>query len=177
MTERDQTAVRLEMLRTDYARLRDEAALARTQMLSDRLTHSRKEAQRREAEVEEADDQADYFADRVQETAATMRQSEATLAVLEGRVNAVRGEIVVAQIAGELDAFAAALRDLAPQVAAMLGRLEAAATHIRQATALAEELPSDAAAASHTAITAATERFIAVEGLLRDLYDALHNGR
>lgn len=174
MTEQGDTAMRLDRLRAEYERVRDAVALSRTRMLSDRLTHTRKEAQLREAEVEEADDQADYFAERVAETAAAAWQSEADLAALEQRADAVRGEIVGVQIEEELRGFAAALRDLALQGAAMLTALEAAATHIRQATAYTEERPTTTTA-PRDAVATATDRYIALEGLLHDFIEAVRD--
>lgn len=174
MTERGDTEARLDALRAEYECVRDVVALSRTRMLSDRLTHTRKEAQLREAEVEEADDQADYFAERVAETAAAAWQSEADLAALEQRADAVRGEIVGVQIEEELRGFAAALRDLAPQAAVMLTRLETAAAHIQRTTALSAELPVTITI-PRDAIAAATERYIALEGLLHDFIEAVRD--
>lgn len=173
MAEQGETAARLAALRAEYERVRAEATLARTRMLSDRLTHTRKQAQMREAQIEEADDQADYFAGRVEETEEVAHTSADRLVALEARAETVRGDILTAQIEDALAGFAAALHALAPQVTSIREQLEAAATHIQQAETWAGAVPEPAAVAPRAAITAATERYIAVEGLLRDLDEAV----
>ncbi len=176
MAKRNEMTARLDLLWAEYERLRGEATLARTQMLSNRLTHTRKEAQLHEAEVEEADDQADYFAERVAETATATHVSQEHLAALEARVEGARSDLLVAQSEAVLGEFAAGLRDLALQATAMLAALESTAVHVRQASAWAEQLPATAVA-PRDAAAAAMELYIALEALLHDLIDEAGRGQ
>lgn len=176
MAKRDEVTARLDTLWAEYERLRDAATLARTQMLSNRLTHTRKEAQLHEAEVEEADDQADYFAERVAETATATQASRQHLAALEAQAEGARSDLLIAQSEAVLGEFAAALRDLALHAAAMLTALESTAVHIQQASAWAEQLPATAVA-PRDAATEARELYIALEALLHDLIEAAGRGQ
>ena len=170
----DDTAARLAQLRAEYERLAADAAAARSQFLSDRLTRTRKEAQLREAQIEEADDQADYFAGRAAEMAGIVAHDEERIAALEGRAEGMRGDILTLQIEDALAQFAAAVAALAPKIAAISEELTATANRfIQAAEGWADELPPSARDAPRSALTAATDRYIALEGLLHDLGEAV----
>jgi len=159
-------------LEAEYAQIAAETATARTQMLSDRLTRSRKETQLREATVEEAEDQAAYFEGRTHEMEGVVQADEAQLATLEMQAAAVVGQMAVIRVQNALAAFDAALHGLVPPVDALFAALTETAPHLQAAFAQIDILP-ESATETHAALAAANDRAAAVESLLHELRYAL----
>ena len=162
----------LAALEAEYARIAAEAATVRTQMLSDRLTRSRKEAQLREATVEEAEDQAAYFEGRTQEMEGIVRADEARFAALETQAATVSGQMAVLRVHDALAAFDVALRGLVPSVDALFTALAETAPHLQAAFAQLDALPASASE-TRDALTTANDRAANVESLLHELRYAL----
>ncbi len=159
-------------LREDY-----EAALAawhtvRSQFLSDRLTLSRKEAQMHEADVEQDDMVADYFAGRRAEMAAQVAADEARM----NELAAAAEEIRIAMVTEELDTTLAAHQDALQSLAAQIAALQEQATQIaslsQRAEQLAETLPASAAR-QHEAAERAADRTRAVTDATHQLRAAV----
>lgn len=118
---------------------------ARSEMLSDRLTRSRKEAQMHEADVEQDDSVAEYFADRVAEMEQRVATDEDKVAALAVEAEEIRIEMVTEELDGTIAAYEATLRALALHLAALNDQIAEAASLSRHAEELTEMLPASAA--------------------------------
>lgn len=145
---------------------------ARSQMLSDRLTLSRKEAQMHEADVEQDDSVADYFAGRRAEMARRVAADEARMAALAADAEEIRIAMVTEELDATIASYEAALRALAAELASLNEQAAQAASLSRHAEELAETLPATATkqreAATHLAIRSA-----AIEEALHQLAASL----
>lgn len=164
----ERSAEQIAALEAEYARIAATAATTRTQMLSDRLTRSRKETQMREAVIEEAEDQAAYFEGRTREMERIVETDETHLAELEAHAAAIRAQIAEIHVREALAAFDAALRGLVPQLDALQDALAGAAPHLQTAFARRDALPKSATDA-RDALSAANVRAASAESLLHEL--------
>jgi ketopantoate hydroxymethyltransferase len=141
-------------------------------MLSDRLTQSRKEAQMHEADVEQDDSVAEYFADRTEEMARRVAADEARMTALAADAEEVR----IAMVTDELDTVVASyndtLRTMAEQLAALEAQVARAAALSRRAEELAATLPASAAR-QHQASDAVATRTATIGERLQTLQDAV----
>jgi hypothetical protein len=117
---------------------------ARSQMLSDRLTLSRKEAQMHEADVEQDDSVADYFASRRAEMARRVAADEERLAALAANAEELRIAMVTEELHATILSYEAALRALESRLAELQEQAAQVALLTRRATELAETLPASA---------------------------------
>lgn len=185
-------AARLAALEAEYARIVAQAAAVRTQMLSNRLTRSRKEAQMREATIEEAEDQAAYFEGRTREMEGIVHTDEANLSALTTQAAAVYGQIAEVRVrdalvafdaiingltqSGEADrypvagraAFDAIVNGLTLQIDTLTAALTEAAPYLQTAYALLDALPASATD-TRAALAAANDRVDNAEALLHEL--------
>ena len=150
-----------------------EAALAawrqaRSAMLSDRLTLSRKQAQMHEADVEQDDSVADYFANRAAEMADRVAADEEKLAALAATVEEVRIEMVTEELDATIASYNEALRAMAAQLAAMEAEIARMTTLSQHAEELADTLP-ESATQHHQAAESVANRTTEIEERLRDL--------
>ena len=118
---------------------------ARSRMLSDRLTQSRKEAQMHEADVEQDDSVAEYFADRTAEMSARVAADEARMAALATEAEEVRIAMVTEELDAAVASFDETLRAIAEQLAALDTQIAQAASLSQRAEELARTLPASAA--------------------------------
>lgn len=118
---------------------------ARSAMLSNRLTRSRKEAQMHEADVEQDDNVAEYFADRVAEMARRVATDEEKVAALAAEAEEIRIAMVTEELEAAIANYNETLRALESQLAALNDRIAEAAALSRRAEELAETLPASAA--------------------------------
>jgi len=185
-------AERLAALEAEYARIMAQAATVRTQMLSNRLTRSRKEAQMREATIEEAEDQAAYFEGRTREMEGVVHTDETNLSALTTQAAAVYGQIAEVRVRDALAAFDAIMNDLTQsgeadrypvagrtafdaivngltlQIDTLTAALTQAAPYLRTAYALRDALPASATE-TRAALAAANDRADNAETLLHEL--------
>jgi hypothetical protein len=145
---------------------------ARSMLLSDRLTLSRKEAQMHEAQIEEAEDQIEYFAERRAQMQQVVAEREEEVDALAAHAEEIRIAMVTQQLDTTLAAYEAVRQELIAALAALDGRTHEAAALADQAEQLASTLPQSAARQHHAANTAA-QRTHAVEAALRQLHAAL----
>lgn len=124
---------------------------ARSAMLSDRLTRSRKQAQMHEADVEQDDSVAEYFAGRVEEMERRVATDEEIVAALAAEAEEIRIAMVTEELEATFAAYEATLRAVESQLAALNDQIAAAASLSRHAEELAETLPASAARQHETA--------------------------
>jgi uncharacterized coiled-coil protein SlyX len=141
-------------------------------MLSDRLTQSRKEAQMHEADVEQDDSVAEYFADRTEEMARRVTADEARMAALAADAEEVRIAMVTEELAAVVASYNDVLRTMAEQLAALDAHIAHAASISRRAEDLAETLPASAAR-QHKVADAVAARTAAIGERLQSLQDAV----
>jgi vacuolar-type H+-ATPase subunit I/STV1 len=160
------------MLREEYDAAVAAWKRAHSLLLSDRLTLSRKEAQMHEAQIEEAEDQIEYFADR----RAQMQQQVAKREAQVESLAAYAEERRIAMVTQQLDATLASYEELRHEMVAALAALDEqtreAAALADQAEQLASTLPQSAARQHHAA-NGAAQRTHAIEAALRQLHAAL----
>jgi galactokinase len=137
-------------------------------MLSDRLTLSRKQAQMHEADVEQADSVADYFANRVAEMTHRVDADEEKLAALAAAAEEVRIEMVTEELDATIASYHETLRAMAAHLAAMETEMVRMAALSQHAEALAGTLPASATQ-QHQAADAVTNRTTEIEERLRNL--------
>lgn len=183
---------RLAALEAEYARIMAQAATVRTQMLSNRLTRSRKEAQMREATIEEAEDQAAYFEGRTREMEGVVHTDEANLSALTTLASSVYGQIAEIRVRDALVAFDAIMNSLTDgggadrypvagrtafdaimngltlQIDTLTAALTEAASYLQTAYALLDVLPPSATD-TRAALAAANDRADNAEALLHEL--------
>jgi hypothetical protein len=145
---------------------------ARSRMLSDRLTQSRKEAQMHEADVEQDDSVAEYFADRTEEMARRVAADEARMAALAADAEEVRIAMVTDELDTTIASYKDALRAMAEQLAALDDAVARAAALSQRAEELAGTLPASAAR-QHQASDAVATRTATIGERLQALQDAL----
>jgi len=145
---------------------------AHSMLLSDRLTLSRKEAQMHEAQIEEAEDQVEYFADRRAQMQQQVAEREAEVDTLAAHAEEIRIAMVTQQLDATLASYDETIREMVAALAALDERTRVAATLADQAEQLASTLPQSAARQHHAANTAA-QRAHAIEAALRQLHAAL----
>lgn len=159
-------------LREEYEERLAAERRARSQMLSDRLTHSRKEAQMHEADVEQDESVAEYFAGRTAEMARRVADDEARLATLTVEAE----EVWVAMVTEDLDRLVASYNDALTAFAAQLAALDTAVEQIaalsRRAEELATTLPASATR-QHQAADAVTTRTNQIGERVQELRDAV----
>ncbi len=151
-----------------YEDAQQAAADAWSQLLSDRLTLSRKRAQLREAVVEEADDQADYFELRTEEMEQVVQQGEARYATLVATAEELRVSMTTEEINTLLRQYRATLTDLATQLQPLASQISEAASLVHRAEERAQTLPTSATA-PRRAVDAAADRLAEIETLLNQL--------
>lgn len=159
--------------------LQDEynAALAawheeRSRVLSDRLTLSRKEAQMHEADVEQDDAVADYFANRKAEMEQRVAEGEAYLASLAAHVEEVRILMVTEELAATMSAYRDVMRAVERQIAALRDHVSQATALSQHAEELAESLPQSASRHHQSAATL-VEQSRVLDEILRQLQAAI----
>ncbi len=145
---------------------------ARSRMLSDRLTQSRKEAQMHEADVEQDDSVAEYFADRTEEMARRVAADEARMAALAADAEEVRIAMVTDELDTTIASYKDALRAMAEQLVALDDAVARAAALSQRAEELAGTLPASAAR-QHQASDAVATRTATIGERLQALQDAL----
>jgi len=118
---------------------------ARSRMLSDRLTQSRKQAQMHEADAEQDNSVAEYFADRTAEMARRVAADEARMAALAADAEEMRIAMVTEELDTTIAAYNDALRAMAEQLAALDARIAQVAALSHHAEELATTLPTSAA--------------------------------
>jgi chromosome segregation ATPase len=141
---------------------------ARSAMLSDRLTLSRKQAQMHEADVEQDDSVADYFAGRAAEMADRVAADEEKLAALAAAAEEVRIEMVTEELDATIATYHEALRAMAAQVAAMEAQFARMTELSQRAEELADTLP-ESATRQHRAADDVANQITAIEERLRSL--------
>jgi chromosome segregation ATPase len=150
-----------------------EAALAawrraRSAMLSDRLTLSRKRAQMHEADVEQDDSVADYFAHRATEMADRVAADEERLAALAATAEEVRIAMVTEELDATIASYHEALRAMAEHLAAIEAQIAGMTELSQRAEELAGTLP-DSATRHHQAADAVANQIVEIEERLRSL--------
>jgi chromosome segregation ATPase len=145
---------------------------ARSMLLSDRLTLSRKEAQMHEAQIEEAEDQIEYFAERRAQMQRRVADRAAEVDALAAHAEEIRIAMVTQQLDTTLASYEDIRREMIAALAALDERTRAAASLADRAEQLASTLPQSAARQHHAA-NAAAQRTHAVEAALRQLHAAL----
>jgi DNA repair exonuclease SbcCD ATPase subunit len=150
-----------------------EAALAawrqaRSAMLSDRLTLSRKQAQMHEADVEQDDSVADYFANRAAEMASRVAADEEQLAALAATVEEVRIAMVTEELDATVASYNEALRAMAEHLAAIEAQIAQMTDLSQRAEELAGTLP-ESATRQHLAAEAVANRTTEIAEHLRSL--------
>ncbi len=161
MTLRDQYEERLAAWRR-----------ARSRMLSDRLTQSRKEAQMHEADVEQDDSVAEYFADRTMEMARRVAAGEARMIALAADAEEMRIAMVTEELDTTIASYNEALRAIAEQLAALDTRIASVAALSQRAEELATTLPASAAR-HHQIADAVAVRTAEIGERLQALQDAV----
>lgn len=159
-------------LRDEYEAAVAEWRRARSALLSDRLTRSRKEAQMHEAQIEQDEDRIEYFAERRAQMQDRIAVAEADVASLAARAEEVRIAMVTEELNGTLAAHDALVQEMAAALAALDHRAREAASLAQRAEQLASTLPQSAAR-QHDAANRAAARTHAIEHALRALHDAL----
>lgn len=159
-------------LRDDYEAALNAWRQARSLLLSDRLTRSRKEAQMQEALVEQDEERTEYFAERRAQMQQRVAADEARVATLAARAEEARIAMVTEELDDTLAAYDDLLREMAAAVAALDARARAAGSLAAHAEQLAGTLPQSAARQHHAANTAA-QRTHTIETALRQLNAAL----
>jgi len=143
-------------LREEYEERLAAERRARSQMLSDRLTRTRKEAQMHEADVEQDESVAEYFAGRTAEMARRVADDEVRLTTLAAEAEEIR----IAMVTEDLDSVVASYNDALTALAAQLADLDSAVEQIaalsRRAEELATTLPASATRQHQTADAAVT---------------------
>lgn len=145
---------------------------ARSRMLSDRLTQTRKEAQMHEADVERDDSVAEYFADRTEEMGRRVAADEARMAALAAEAEEVR----IAMVTEELDTTVASYNDVLRAMAEQLAALDAQVAHAASLSQHAEELAGTlpaSAARQHQAADAVATRTAEIGERLQALQEAV----
>ncbi len=140
---------------------------AHSLLLSDRLTLSRKEAQMHEAQIEEAEDQIEYFAERRAQMQRQVAEREAQVAALAAQAEEIRIAMVTEQLDATLASYEETIREMVAALAALDERTREAAALADQAEQLASTLPQSAARQHHA------QRAHAIEAALRQLHAAL----
>lgn len=141
---------------------------ARSAMLSDRLTLSRKQAQMHEADVEQDDNVAEYFADRVAEMRGRVAADEEKVAALATTAEEVR----IAMVTDELDATITSYNDALRAIAAQLAEMENHIAQLRELSAHAEALAStlpESATMHHQTAEVVANRTTELSAYLRGL--------
>ncbi len=161
MTLRDQYEERLAAWRQ-----------ARSRMLSDRLTQSRKHAQMHEADVEQDDSVAAYFADRTEEMAYRVTADEAQMAALAADAEEMRIAMVTEELDTTIDAYNEALRAMTEQLAVLDAQIAHVASLSQRAEELATTLPASAAQ-HHQMADAVTVRTAEIGERLQALQNAV----
>jgi len=141
-------------------------------MLSDRLTQSRKQAQMHEADVEQDNSVAEYFADRTAEMARRVAADEARMAALAADAEEVRIAMVTEELDTTIAAYNEALRAMAEQLAALDARITQAAALSQHAEELATTLPASAAR-QHQVTNAMTVRTAEIGERLQALQETV----
>lgn len=155
-------------LHDDYEQALAAWRTARSEVLSDRLTLSRKTAQMHEADVEQDDEVAEYFAGRVTEMQARVAAGEVHVVALATAAEEVRITMVTQELDSTLDAYREALRAMEAHIAALAEQARQVTTLSQQAETLAESLPASAER-QHRAAEAATEHARTIEAALEQL--------
>lgn len=145
---------------------------ARSRMLSDRLTRSRKEAQMHEADVEQDDNVAEYFADRTAEMERRVAADEARMAALAADAERIRIAMVTEELDTTVASYNEALRVMAEQLAALDAQVAHAAALSQRAEQLAGTLPASAAR-QHQAADAVAARTAEIGERLQALQEAV----
>jgi len=143
---------------------------ARSRMLSDRLTQSRKQAQMHEADVEQDDSVAEYFADRTAEMGQRVAADEARMAALAADAEEMRIAMVTEELDTTIAAYNDALRAMAEQLVALDARIAQVASLSQRAEELATTLPASAAQ-HHQVADAMTVRTAEIGERLQALQD------
>ncbi len=143
---------------------------ARSRMLSDRLTQSRKQAQMHEADVEQDNSVAEYFADRTAEMARRVAADEARMTALAADAEEMRIAMVTEELDTTIAAYNEALRAMAEQLAALDARIAHVASLSQRAEELATTLPASAAR-QHQVADAITVRTAEIGERLQALQD------
>ncbi len=159
-------------LREDYDTVLAAWHTARSRFLSDRLTLSRKEAQMHEADVEQDDMVADYFAGRRAEMAERVAADEARMNELAAAAEEIRIAMVTEELDTTLAAYQEALQSLEAQLAAMQAQAAQIASLSQRAEQLAETLPASATR-QHEAAERAADRTRAVSDAIQQLRAAV----
>ncbi len=159
-------------LREDYDTALAAWHIARSRFLSDRLTLSRKEAQMHEADVEQDDMVADYFAGRRAEMAERVAVDEARMNELAAEAEEIRIAMVTEELDTTLAAHQDALQSLAAQIAALQEQATQIASLSQRAEQLAETLPASAAR-QHEAAERAADRTRTVTDAIQQLRAAV----
>jgi chromosome segregation ATPase len=141
---------------------------ARSAMLSDRVTLSRKQAQMHEADVEQDDSVADYFANRAAEMADRVAADEEKLAALAATAEEVRIAMVTEELDTTIASYNEALRAMASQLAALESQVAQMTGLSQRAEELADTLP-ESATRQHQAADAVANQIVAIEERLRTL--------
>jgi chromosome segregation ATPase len=141
---------------------------ARSAMLSDRLTLSRKRAQMHEADVEQDDSVADYFANRAAEMADRVAADEEKLAALAATAEEVRIAMVTEELDATIASYNEALRAMATQLAEMEAQIARMAELSQRAEELVDTLP-ESATQHHQAADAVANQIVEIEERLRSL--------
>jgi aminopeptidase N len=141
---------------------------ARSAMLSDRLTLSRKQAQMHEADVEQDDSVADYFANRAAEMADRVAADEEKLAALAATAEEVRIAMVTEELNATIVSYNEALRAMAAHLAAMESQMVRMVELSQRAEELADTLP-ESATQQHQAADAVANQIVEIEERLRSL--------
>ncbi|MDQ2783666.1 MAG: hypothetical protein M3Y58_01545 [Chloroflexota bacterium] len=144
----------------------------RSRMLSDRLTRSRKEAQMHEADVEQDDSVAEYFADRTTEMAYRVAADEARMATLAADAEEMRIAMVTEELDATIAAYNEALRTMAEQLATLDTQIAQVAALSQRAEELATTLPASAAR-QHQVADAMTVRTAEIGERMQALQDAV----
>jgi DNA repair exonuclease SbcCD ATPase subunit len=141
---------------------------ARSAMLSDRLTLSRKQAQMHEADVEQDDSVADYFANRATEMTHRVAADEEKLAELAAIVEEVRIAMVTEELDATIASYNEALRAIAEHLAAIESQIVQMTELSQRVEELADTLP-ESATRQHLAAVAVANRTTAIEERLQTL--------
>ncbi len=155
-------------LHDDYEQALAAWRTARSQVLSDRLTLSRKTAQMHEADVEQDDEVAEYFAGRMAEMQERVAVGEAHVTELAAAAEEVRITMVTQELDATLDAYREALRAMEAHIAALAEQARQVTTLSQRAESLAETLPASAEQ-QHRAAEIASESARTIEAALEQL--------
>jgi chromosome segregation ATPase len=145
---------------------------AHSLLLSDRLTLSRKEAQMQEAQVEEAEEVAEYFAERRAQMQRQVVAREAEVEQLAAHAEEIRITMVTQQLDATLASYNEIRHEMIAALAALDERIREAGSLAERAEQLASTLPQSAAR-QHQAANSAAQQTHAIEAALRQLHAAL----